>query len=219
MKAQLFRHMWAPAAIICILTSALLLPFYAEADVYRYVDENQVIHLTNVPVNSRFKLLIKEKLPQSDSKLLPVSRAQYEAVIMETANKYGVDCDLVKAVIKVESNFNSKAVSKKGAKGLMQLMPQTASMLGVNDCFHPQTNIDGGIRHLSYLLGVYNNNLFLALAAYNAGERAVAKYAGIPPYAETKTYVRLVLDNYEIYKRKSMAGVVALASTTQNHFK
>jgi soluble lytic murein transglycosylase-like protein len=114
-----------------------------------------------------------------------------------------VDHALVKAVIKAESNFNSKAVSRKGAKGLMQLMPRTASSLQVSDCFHPEDNIDGGVRYLRYLMNVYDGNLPLALAAYNAGEKAVARYRGIPPYAETKTYVRRVMRYYEEYNRKS----------------
>jgi soluble lytic murein transglycosylase-like protein len=195
------------ATFLTFLILLFLFPSPAVADVYRYVDENQVIHLTNVPAGPKFKVLIREK--PLDIHLAPSSfdSASYNALIMEMAGKYGVDSDLVKAIIKVESNFNHKAVSKKGAKGLMQLMPMTALTLGVTDCFHPETNVDGGIRYLSYLLGLYNNNLYMALAAYNAGERAVAKYGGIPPYAETRTYVRLVLDNYERYRNKTGNGL------------
>ncbi len=194
--------------IILILFTAgsillLLLHSYAAADVFQYVDDQQVIHLTNVPAGPEYQVLIREE-PLNLHSAMPVSdRALYNALIMETAAKYKVDSDLVRAIIKVESNFNHKAVSRKGAKGLMQLMPQTASMLGVDDCFRPETNIDGGIRLLSYLIGLYSRNLTLVLAAYNAGERTVAKYGGIPPYAETRTYVRLVLDKYEQYKNMS----------------
>jgi soluble lytic murein transglycosylase-like protein len=96
----------------------------------------------------------------------------------------------------------------------MQLMPQTASVLGVNDCFHPEDNIVGGIRHLSYLIDLYDADLKLALAAYNAGENAVARYRGIPPYAETRAYVRRVLDNYERYRHEPIV-VKATVKTRQ----
>jgi len=177
-----------------------LFPSSAAADVYQYVDDQQVIHLTNVPAGSKYRVLIRER-SLNISPLQDVGPLQ--EIIAWTAGKYGVDSDLVKAVIKTESNFNVKAVSRKGAKGLMQLMPDTAASLGVNDCFHPGDNIDGGIRYLSYLMDLYAGNLSFALAAYNAGERAVAKYGGIPPYAETKSYVRLVLANYERYRKKT----------------
>jgi soluble lytic murein transglycosylase-like protein len=127
---------------------------------------------------------------------------KYDSLIAEAASKYRVDFALVKAVIKAESNFNHKAVSKKGAKGLMQLMPKTASILRVNDCFHPEDNIVGGIRHLGYLIDLFNGDIPLALAAYNAGEGAVARYQGIPPYPETRIYIRRVLDNYESYRHR-----------------
>ena len=116
--------------------------------------------------------------------------------IRETAERYGVDSALVDAVIRVESAFNPWAVSRKGAQGLMQLMPQTASALGVKDSFNPRQNIDGGVRHLRYLLDRYPGNLQLALAAYNAGERAVDSYGGIPPYPETQDYVAKVMRFY-----------------------
>jgi soluble lytic murein transglycosylase-like protein len=188
------------------------------ADVYRYVDENQIIHLTNVPTGSQFKVLIKEKVFHESVRQSAVNLlVPYDTLIAEMSGKYGVDCDLVRAIIKVESNFNHRAVSRKGAKGLMQLMPQTASSLGVSDCFRPETNIDGGIRHLSYLIGLYNGSIQLALAAYNAGEGAVAKYGGIPPYAETKAYVRLVLDKYEQYKKETNDGSLTWASASRRH--
>ncbi|HOD36352.1 MAG TPA: transglycosylase SLT domain-containing protein [Syntrophales bacterium] len=182
----------------------------ALADIYGFVDDEGVIHLTNVPTNPRYKVWIKEKRVLFN---LGPDYAKYDKVIEKAARKYDVDHALVKAVIKAESNFNSKAVSRKGAKGLMQLMPKTASSLRVSDCFHPEDNIDGGVRYLRYLMNVYDGNLPLTLAAYNAGEKAVARYRGIPPYAETKTYVRRVMRYYEEYNRKSTPTNLSKADT------
>jgi soluble lytic murein transglycosylase-like protein len=114
--------------------------------------------------------------------------------IKEIADRYGVDPSLVQAVIGVESAFNPWAVSRKGAQGLMQLMPRTAASLGVRDSFNPRENIEGGVRHLRYLLDRYPGNVSLALAAYNAGEGAVDSHGGLPPYPETQQYVQKVLE-------------------------
>ncbi|MDA8125420.1 MAG: lytic transglycosylase domain-containing protein [Deltaproteobacteria bacterium] len=204
--------------LLCLLVLSLLSLLFLSpcaADVYRYVDESQVIHLTNQPLGPPFKLLFREGTPDRNS---ANDAAPYETLIVRIAEKYGVDHALVKAVIKAESNFDQKAISKKGARGLMQLMPQTALALGVNDCFRPEDNIDGGIRYLSYLIGQYKGDLRLVLAAYNAGETAVAKYLGVPPYAETQSYVRQVLNHYERY-RNGAAMTAASASIRQPHSK
>jgi soluble lytic murein transglycosylase-like protein len=121
-------------------------------------------------------------------------RARYADEIRDASVRHGVNPTLVEAVIRAESAFNPWAVSRKGARGLMQLMPQTASALGVRNSFDPRQNIDGGVRHLRYLLDRYPGNVALALAAYNAGETAVDYYRGIPPYAETQQYVQRILD-------------------------
>jgi soluble lytic murein transglycosylase-like protein len=122
------------------------------------------------------------------------SHSQYATEIREISARHGVDATLVQSVIRAESAFNPTAVSRTGARGLMQLMPKTAVMLGVRDSFNPRENIDGGVRHLRYLLDRYPGNVALAVAAYNAGEGAVDSYRGIPPYAETQQYVQRVLN-------------------------
>jgi hypothetical protein len=174
-------------------------PSTAWADVFRYVDDQGVTHFTNVPDNRKFKLWIREKRVLLKPGL---GNVNYDAIIAAAAERHKVDNALIKAVIKAESNFDHRAVSPKGAQGLMQLMPQTASNLQVRDSFEPEANIEGGVRYLRYLINVYGGDLRLALAAYNAGEKAVAKHRGIPPFAETRTYVRHVLDLYDRFSRK-----------------
>jgi len=170
------------------------------ADIYKFIDEDGVVHFTNVPTHGKFKLILKEK--RVEFRLGP-NFEKYDATIMKAAEKHGVDYALVKAVIKAESNFNPTAISRVGARGLMQLMPGTAYALRVNDSFHPEDNIDGGVRYLRYLLDLYQGNVYLALAAYNAGEKAVYRYRGVPPYPETKTYVKRVLRYHEQYINES----------------
>ena len=118
---------------------------------------------------------------------------ELESSIREAAARYGVAEDLIRAVIEAESQFNARAVSRRGARGLMQLMPATAATLGVNDPFDARQNIRGGARHLRALMDRFDNDLALALAAYNAGEQAVIQHRGIPPYPQTRDYVRRIL--------------------------
>jgi hypothetical protein len=119
------------------------------------------------------------------------------AIIREAADRYGVSEELIAAVIEAESQFNPRAVSRRGAQGLMQLMPRTAARLGVEDPFSPRENIHGGVRHLRSLMDRFDNNVPLALAAYNAGHVAVLHYGGIPPYPQTRAYVKRILRRLE----------------------
>jgi soluble lytic murein transglycosylase-like protein len=184
--------------IFASFTSAL-----CHADIYKYVDPEGVIHLTNVPTepNIPYVLVMREKrvILQLKGEI-----TRYDNLITQTSDKYHVDSALVKAIIKAESNFNHRAVSPVGARGLMQLMPATAATLQVQDSFHPENNIDGGVRYLRYLMNLFNGNLPLVLAAYNAGENAVLRYNNrIPPYPETQTYVKRVLNYFNKYSSRT----------------
>jgi hypothetical protein len=124
-----------------------------------------------------------------------------DPIIHEAASRYEVDPNLVKAIIMAESSYNPKAVSKKGAKGLMQLMPKTAKALGVKDSFNPEHNINGGVKYFRQLLNQFNGDVKLALAAYNAGSRKVKKYNGIPPFKTTRYYVKKVIEYHRLYQK------------------
>lgn len=185
--------------LIIILFIGLGLPRYSSADIYKYVDEEGVLHLTNVPteINAQYVLVLREKRVHF---ITGTDITKYDLLINQAAEKYKVDPFLIKAVIKAESNFNHEAVSPVGARGLMQLMPATATYLQVADSFHPASNIEGGARYLRYLLNLYRENLPLALSAYNAGEGAVSRYNNqIPPYRETQTYVKRVMSYFNGY--------------------
>jgi soluble lytic murein transglycosylase-like protein len=183
------------------LIGAALFPAAASCDIYKYVDPDGVIHLTNVPTNPhvKYEVVLREKRILFKVKAGEINK--YDDLISKASDKYNVESALVKAIIKAESNFNHQAVSPKGARGLMQLMPATASSLQVRDSFHPENNIEGGVRYLRYLLNVFKGDLSLALAAYNAGEAAVTRYHySIPPYRETRTYVQRVLHYFGQYR-------------------
>ncbi|HKW93199.1 MAG TPA: lytic transglycosylase domain-containing protein [Methylomirabilota bacterium] len=165
-----------------------------EADTYRMVDSDGAVHLTNAPTDPRYRgLPVVSGTVTGWLRMSETSHSQYATDIKEIASRHGVDPTLVESVIRAESAFNATAVSRTGARGLMQLMPETAVALGVRDSFNPRENIEGGVRHLRYLLDRYPGNVSLAVAAYNAGEAAVDQYRGIPPYAETQQYVQRVL--------------------------
>ena len=191
-----------PLIIVLLAMLAGALP--AQADIYSYRDENGVLNFTNIrPNNTHFKVRIAYKTPKPAAQpktvfphndIHPATLTpQLEAIVNNAARDYAVDKSLVKAMIHAESDFDANAVSAKGASGLMQLMPETAQRYGVRDIFDPEQNIVGGVRYLRDLLETFGHDVRLALAAYNAGEQAVLRYGGVPPYPETIQYVDRVM--------------------------
>jgi len=174
-----------PAQIVSFslgLALLLLSPLPVKADIYKYVDANGVVHFTNTPTTNQYGLYLKER---------PAVRSSggFREIISRCASAYRLEEALVRAVIKAESDYNPRAVSTKGAQGLMQLMPETARMMNVRDPWDAEENIRGGSRYLRLMLDQFNGNLDLAIAAYNAGPNAVLRHKGVPPYTETRTYV------------------------------
>jgi len=176
----------AAAAILCLL-AACSRP--AQAQIASYVDaQGRVVYVNaNPPTKAGRRQMIRQPLAPPE-KLLQIAEA--------VAKRNDMDPALVQAVIQTESNWNPFAVSSKGAFGLMQLLPSTAERYGVRDVFDPEQNVKGGTRYLRDLLDLYHGDLKKSLAAYNAGEQAVAKYGGVPAYRETRNYVRKVTNTY-----------------------
>ena len=185
----------------------------AHAEIYSFIDEDGVTHFSNIPTDSRYLPFAGSGSNRAQNKqamIPPIGRrpqsavkGQYGQIIETIARTYALESALIHAVVSAESGYNSTAISKKGAAGLMQLMPETAQRYGVTDRFDPVQNLHGGARYLSDLLRMFNGNLSLALAGYNAGENSVVKHGyQIPPYAETKMYVPKVLDLYRKYQVK-----------------
>jgi hypothetical protein len=204
------------------------------AEIFKYTDNDGVIHFTNMPTDPKgrplfFPLPSKpagsnkqiagavtpkgKSLPQPYqsgsflSSCNPASQKLFDPHIRLACMRYGMNHNLVKAVIRAESSFNPNAVSPKGAMGLMQLMPGTSRDMGVMDPFDPLDNIEGGTRYLRMLLDRFNNDVTLALAAYNAGPETVQKYGGVPPYSETQAYVQRVLELYGRYGQTSLPSL------------
>jgi soluble lytic murein transglycosylase-like protein len=196
--------------LLLLLVSALSAGI-AHADIYRYVDADGTVHFTNVPQDSRYKVYLKEKKPTPDPVTETLAseirhydardRDRYAKHIQQAAKVNKLEPALLHAVISAESGYNPLARSRKGAAGLMQLMPETAKRYGVKNRLDPAQNIDGGARYLRDLIRMFNNDVQLAVAAYNAGENAVVKYGNrIPPYSETMTYVPRVMTYYKKYR-------------------
>ena len=175
------------------------------ADIYKQVGADGVISFTNRPAQGS-KLVAAEKkaapvfMPSDDS---PERFGRYDEYIRQAATLYQIPEELVRAVIRVESDFDPRAVSPANARGLMQLVPETAERMMVTDSFDPRQNIFGGVRYLRVLANLFNGDIQLTIAAYNAGEGAVMRYGGIPPYQETQDYVVKVLANYRQYRKQS----------------
>jgi soluble lytic murein transglycosylase-like protein len=192
----------------------------SSADIYKRVDRYGTIHYTNVPTDKRFYRVVIREMPsisalpgisaapsyRVDPSRLRVESRVFDPIIASVSRQYGVEATLVKAVIKAESGFQPNAVSPKGARGLMQLMPGTALMHGVRNIHEPFQNIAGGVQHLRMLLDRYSNNVVLALAAYNAGEGYVDQYGGVPPFEETRNYVHRVLRFRQDYLQQTIAS-------------
>lgn len=183
----------------------------AHADIYRYYDENGVLHLTDTPPDSRYKLYIATKKTPSviaetfearRYKQIPAKRrSTYEEIVAAAAKTFALEPALLHAVISAESAYNPLARSPKGARGLMQLMPDTAKRYGVENSYDPLQNVQGGAAYLRDLLTLFGNDLQLAIAAYNAGEGMVMRHGyKIPPFRETLQYVPKVLNYYKQYK-------------------
>lgn len=179
------------------------------ADIYSYVDRDGTVHFTNMPAgDSRYRLYMRSReggrrragMAVAPSDASPERYSRYNEVIREAATLYQIPEELVRAVIRVESDYDPRAISRVGAQGLMQLMPETAQRMQVRDVMDPRENILGGVRYLRVLANMFNGNLQLTLAGYNAGENAVVKHGGIPPFDETEDYVVKVLAYYRRYR-------------------
>lgn len=172
------------------------------AEIYQFIDSKGTISLTNVPSDARYR-----RVDIQPNRLHPVIlERQLEPMIRRFSRQHHLHPALIRAVIKAESDFDPMAVSRAGAIGLMQLMPQTAVQLDVQDLYNPEDNIGGGTKYLRQLLDRFRGNLPLALAAYNAGERVVDRYRALPPIAETRRYVRKVLRYYRIFLMRDLAS-------------
>jgi soluble lytic murein transglycosylase-like protein len=187
------------------------------AEVYSFVDEDGVVHYTNVPTDSRYRRVDsngKPIKPKSSAKpknngfsatalgaAVSTKIGQYDEYISEASKRFNIPEALIRAVMVVESAGNPGAISSAGAQGLMQMMPGTANEMGVEDPFNPRQSILGGTRYLRTLANTFDGDLVLTLAAYNAGHQAVFRYMDIPPISETQQYVRRVLQLYFHYKQ------------------
>lgn len=196
------RHLQKTVLLLLLAASAPPLM----ADVYRYIDKHGRVMLTDKPTHGDYKRLVRTWKGWVEARVSGnvnwrKNQQKFDPTIRSVAHRYQLPHTLLHAVITAESYYDPNAVSRAGAVGLMQLMPETAKRYGVNDSRNPQQNIQGGSRYLHYLMKLFNNDLKLALAAYNAGETAVKRHGNqIPPYKETRNYVKKVIDYYRKYR-------------------
>ena len=187
-----------------LLTFLVLLTFivipHCRADIFVYIDQDGVMHFTNAPTSGKFKVYMKENVPSTFQVSSPRIVRAYDQVITEAAEINGLSFHLLKALIYVESDFNPRAISRKGAMGLMQIMPDNLELLDIRDPFDPRDNVMGGARYLKAMMDRFDGHLNLALAAYNAGPAAVERYNDVPPFLETRNYVEKVLKFFRFYK-------------------
>lgn len=195
-NCQTHKQIWRAIALIVGLTF-FVIPA-ANADIYVYIDHEGTLHFTNTPTSNQYKVYMRETIAKPATSY---QIASYDDVISEAAKRHGLSSSLIKALIHVESFFNPRAVSKKGAIGLMQIMPKNLQALNISDPFDPWENIMGGASYLKSMLERFRGELPLALAAYNAGPTVVEHYQDIPPYPETEAYVRKVLRFFRHYKK------------------
>ncbi len=218
------------------ITGMLWIPEPTDAKVYKYV-KNGVVHYTNRPSEQLSYEVVQKSQSLVSNRSKTVTRTSFSQklpyinIIHDVADTYQLSAELLKAIIKVESNYKHRAVSPKGAQGLMQLMPATAKRFGVSDVFDPEENITGGVKFLRYLFDEFGeNNLELVLAGYNAGEEAVRKYGNkIPPYTETRQYVKKIMSLYvptakykqtksgTIYRYVGKNGVITFTNIPKVH--
>ena len=181
------------------MVTAVLFLFFSnspsQADIYMYIDSQGVLYFTNAPTSSQYTLYIKERPKAS------VATKKYDGIIQEASNTFNLSFSLIKAMIKVESDFDPMAISKKGALGLMQIMPQNLRTFNIRDPHDPRQNILGGARYFKSLVERFEGKLPLALAAYNAGPTIVDKHMNIPPIQETEDYVKKVMKYFYLYKK------------------
>ncbi|NGZ09357.1 MAG: lytic transglycosylase domain-containing protein [Nitrospira sp. LK70] len=190
-------------AVLVSLSGVLLtVPSDNRAEIYQYVDAKGTISLTNVPSDARY-----HRIDLHPNRLHPVlSEEELNPMISRFSRQHQLHPALIRAIIKAESDFDPRAVSRAGAVGLMQLMPQTAVRLDVRDLYDPEDNIGGGTKYLRQLLDRFRGNLPLALAAYNAGEHTIDRYRTLPPIEETRQYVRKVLRYYRLFLTRDLAA-------------
>jgi soluble lytic murein transglycosylase-like protein len=193
LKGKIQKAVWIVGLILLLTVEG---GRQAAADIFMYIDSEGVLHFTNRPTSSKYEVFLKQRprkpKPQLDS-------SAFDNLIQDASRRYGVSFSLIKAIIRAESGFNPKAVSHKGAKGLMQIMPQNFKLLNIRDPFNPKENIMAGVRYMALMLDRFQGKVPLALAAYNAGPNKVEAYQDIPPIQETEEYVKKVMTYYYAY--------------------